>query len=203
MIIRKRRSSSPNPTGSEPIQRADAAFRWTGSWLTVTLGVDPRGAEGLPAQLRADLLNYLDTRRLAGYDLEVTAATYIPVDLVINFCVKAGFRSADVQRQIEQVLSNSVLPGGAEGFFHPDHFSFGDPIFVSRLYSAVMSVPGVESAHIVRLARLHAAQPDNETRVNLKLGQFAVGPNEIVRLDNDRNFPENGALTVQSLEAGR
>jgi hypothetical protein len=37
----------------------------------------------------------------------------------------------------------------------------------------------------------------------LKLGQFTVGPNEIVRLDNDRNFPENGALTVQSLEAGR
>ena len=26
---------------------------------------------------------------------------------------------------------------------------------------------------------------------------------EIVHLDNDRNFPENGALTVQSLEAGR
>jgi predicted phage baseplate assembly protein len=191
------------PDGSHPIQRANAAFRWTGSWLTVTLGVDPRGSEGLTPQLRADLLNYLETRRLAGYDLEVTAATYVPVDLIINFCVKDGFRSADVQQRIEQALSNSELPGGAEGFFHPDHFSFGDPIFVSRLYAAVMSVPGVESARIVRLARLHAAHPDDETKVNLKLGQFTVGSNEIVRLDNDRNFPENGALTVQSLEAGR
>jgi hypothetical protein len=189
--------------GSRPIQRANASFRWTGSWLTVTLGVDPRGAEGLTPQLRTDLLNYLETRRLAGYDLEVTAATYIPVDLILNFCVKDGFRSADVQQRIEQALSNSVLPGGTEGFFHPDNFSFGDPIFVSRLYAAVMSVPGVESVRIVRLARLHAAHPDDETKVNLKLGQFTVGPNEIVRLDNDRNFPENGALTVQSLEAGR
>ena len=49
----------------------------------------------------------------------MTAATYVPVDLIINFCVKAGFRSADVQQRIEQALSNSVLTGGTEGFSIP------------------------------------------------------------------------------------
>lgn len=179
------------PNGVHPIQRAKAAFRWTGSWLTVTLGVDPLGGEALTPQLRADLLNYLDGRRLAGYDLEVTGATYVPVDLIVNFCVKAGFRPIDVQQSIERALRT---------FFDPDNFSFGDSIYVSRLLAAIMTAPGVESARITRLARLHSAHPETETQINLAKGFFGVGPNDIVRLDNDRNFPENGVWAVQTLE---
>jgi hypothetical protein len=33
--------------GNGSIQRANATFRWSGSWLSVTLGVDPSGAETL------------------------------------------------------------------------------------------------------------------------------------------------------------
>src|SRR5262249_49545795 len=45
--------------GQKPIQRAEASFRWTGSWLTVTLAVDPFGTEGLTPDLRQKLLDYL------------------------------------------------------------------------------------------------------------------------------------------------
>jgi hypothetical protein len=61
-----------------------------------------------------------------------------------------------------------------------------------------MSVPGVESAEIIRLARLHAAQPDRETQQNLRQGYLAAAPDQIIRLDNDRNFPENGILTIKA-----
>jgi hypothetical protein len=181
------------------IRRAKAAFRWTGSWLTVTLGVDPRSAPGLTPDLRSGLFAYLDTRRLAGYDLEINTPAYLPVDLILNFCTSPGFFPAAVQQQIELVLSNSVLPGGAKGFFHPDNFSFGDSLYASRLYVAVMAVPGVNSVGITRLARFHAAFPDRETQANLTQGYLAAGPDQIIRLDNDRNFPENGVLTIQSL----
>ena len=67
----------------------------------------------------------------------------------------------------------------------------------ATLLAAVMAVPGIESAQIVRLARLHAAQPERDTASNLRQGFLAVGPNEIIRLDNDRNFPENGTLTIR------
>jgi len=186
-----------------PIQRANAEFRWTGSWLTVTLGVDPQGTAGLTPGLRSALLAYLDTRRLAGYDLEVNSPVFVPVDLILNFCVIPGFRSAAVEQQIELVLSNSVLPSGAKGFFHPDNFSFGDNLYTSRLFAAVMAVPGVDSVRITRLARLHSAFPDNETQANLRQGFLSAGPDQIIRLDNDRNFPENGVLTVQSLETAQ
>jgi arginine deiminase len=96
-------------------------------------------------------------------------------------------------------LSNSNLPGSGKGFFHPDNFSFGDDLYVSRILAAVMSVAGVESARIIRLARLHAVNHDADTRTNLGQGFLAIGPSEIIQLDNDRNFPENGVLTLQAL----
>src|SRR4030095_12335197 len=116
----------------KPIQNAKANFRWTGSWLTLTLAIDPRGSEAPINQLRQPLLEYLDTRRLAGYDLEIIGALYVPVDLAIEFCLKPGFIPADVQEAIEVALSTAELPGGSKGLFHPDNFSFGDFLYVSR-----------------------------------------------------------------------
>ena len=188
-----------NPDGSLPVQRANAAFRWSGSWLSVTLGVDPAGAESLSSQLRTDLLSYVDGVRLAGYDLDVTGPTYVPIDLAIGICIVAGFLPAAVEQGILQVLSNGDLPGGGKGFFHPDNFSFGDGVYVSRLNAAIMSIVGVGSARITRLARLHAANPDADTQLNLGQGFLAIGSNEIVQLDNDCNFPERGVLSLMPL----
>jgi hypothetical protein len=184
---------------TKPIARANASFRWSGSWLAVTLGVDVAGAEGLSSQLRGDLLDYLDSVRLAGYDVEVTGASYVPIDLSIGFCVAKGFFSGNVAQGIQQALSNGDLPGGGMGFFHPDNFSFGDALYVSRINAAVMGVAGVESARITRIARLRVPDPDADTRANLRQGFLSVGSSEIIQLDNDRNFPERGVLTLQPL----
>jgi hypothetical protein len=138
--------------------------------------------------------------RLAGYDLEVTGATYVPIDLSIGFCVAKGFFAANVAQGIQQVLNNSELAGGRKAFFNPDNFTFGDPLYVSSLNAAVMSVAGVESARILRLARLHVSNPGSDTRANLRQGFLAVGSNEIIQLNNDRNFPEHGVLTLVALE---
>ncbi len=111
--------------GRQPIQRAQASFQWTGSWLTVTLAVDPAGLEGLTPSLRQQLLQYLGDKRLAGYDLEITGPIYLPIDLGLDFSAAPGFQSSVVLQTLLSVLSNGVLPGGAKGFFHPDNFTFG------------------------------------------------------------------------------
>jgi hypothetical protein len=97
---------------------------------------------------------------------------------------------------IKLALSAGELPGGGQGFFHPDRFTFGEGVAVSRLYAAVVAVPGVASAQITRLATLRSARPEAETAANLARGMLVVGADEIVRLDNDRNFPENGLLSI-------
>jgi hypothetical protein len=182
---------------TQPIQRARAAFRWTGSWLTALLAVDPFGAAKLPLDQEKDLLAFLDARRLAGYDLEIIdEPNFVAVELAIDICVKPGFRPDDVEREVRALLGETKL-------FHPDNFSFGQSLYVSRIFDAVAGVPGVSASHITRLCRYRAANFQAQTEANLKQGFLAVGPDEIVRLDNDRNFPENGTVVVKAKGVGR
>ena len=183
--------------GSRPIQRANASFTWTGSWLTVAVGAEAQGTETLDRNLAAALLGDLNNKRLAGYDADVSGPNYVPIDLIVQFCPAPGFRSADVQRALEQLLSASAPSVAAAGLFRPGNFNFGDNLYVSQIVAAAMTIPGVESLRIVRLARLHARNPDADTQSNLAKGFLSVGRDEIIRLDNDRNFPEHGAAVVQ------
>jgi len=185
-----------DPSQQHPVQRANASFRWTGSWLTASLAIEPTATVDLTADLRNELISYLNGRRLAGYDLEILPALHVPLDLIVEFCTAAGFRPTDVQQGVLLALSSLDLPGGKKGFFHHGQFTFGDYVFVSQLYAAIMAVPGVDSAQITRLSRLHSPFPDAETATNLAQGFLQVAADQIVRLDNDRNFPQNGTLSV-------
>jgi predicted phage baseplate assembly protein len=183
-------------SGNNVIQRANANFLWTGSWLTVTLTVDPLGTEGLTADLKQQLTDYLNTKRLAGYDIQISGPTYVPVDLALQVSVTAGSQQSDVEQALLLAFSSGTLPDGTKGFFHPDNFTFGDNLFASKIYATAMAVPGVQSVTITELARSHSGQPAQETTLNLAQGFLLAGTDEVIRLDNDRNFPENGTLTV-------
>jgi len=185
-------------SGKRVIQRANANFLWTGSWLTVTLTVDPLGTEGLTDDLKQQLANYLNTRRLSGYDIQISGPVYVPVDLALQISIAKGSQQSDVEQALLQVFSSGTLPNGSPGFFHPDNFTFGDNLFASRIYAAAMAVPGVQAVTIGQLARSHSAQPAQETALNLAQGFLSVGTDEVIRLDNDRNFPENGTLTIMT-----
>lgn len=189
-------ASFVDPAGNAVIQRANANFLWTGSWLTVTVTVDPLGTEGLTADLKQQLTDYLNSKRLSSYDIQIFGPVYVPVDLGFLVSVTTGSHQSDVEQTLLQTFSSGRLPNGSLGFFHPDKFTFGDNLFVSTIYAAAMAVPGVESVTITRLARARASQPDQETSLNLAQGFLQTGVDEVIRLDNDRNFPENGTLVI-------
>ena len=63
------------------------------------------------------------------------------------------FRS-DVERELFDVLSNQDLPDGRRGLFHPDNFTFGQPVYLSALYAAAHQVAGVESVEVRTFQRL-------------------------------------------------
>jgi hypothetical protein len=183
-------------SGKRAIQRANATFLWTGSWLTVTVTADPLGQESLTGDLKQQLADFLNSRRLSGYDIHVSGPTYLPVDLALQITVMPGFQQSDVEQALRQKFGNGAGEGGANAFFHPDNFTFGDSLFASSIYAAAMQIPGVQSVTIARLTRAHAPQPQAETSLNLAQGFLRTGTDEVIRLDNDRNFPENGTLTV-------
>src|SRR5262249_47497973 len=94
------------------------------------------------------------------------------------------------------VFSNHDLPDGRRGFFHPDNFTFGQPVFLSQMVAAAMSVPGVrwvdtndDPPRPNRFKRRGEAS-HNETAG----GRISYAPLEIARLDNDPSQPENGKI---------
>ena len=128
----------------QPIHRANATFGWTGSWLSATLALDPAGGTSLTADLTEAIGSYIDERRLAGYDVAIVPAVYVPLDVSLSFCTARGFSPSDVAAGLMQALSNGLLPGGRQGFFHPDCFGFGDPALRQPAHAAITAVPGVD-----------------------------------------------------------
>ncbi len=80
---------------------------------------------------------------------------------------------------------------GTLGFFHPDRFTFGQPVYLSAIVAAAQAVPGVQSV----IATTFQRQRDDASSA-LDTGVLPMGRLEIARLDNDPNFPERGVLVV-------
>jgi hypothetical protein len=187
------------------VDRAVATFRWTGSWHTVFLSMDPRGRAEVSETLAADVRAWVTRYTLAGYDLEIQPPIYVPIDLELDVCVCREYFRSDVEEVLLELLSSRELPDGRPGFFHPDQFTFGQPLYLSALYAALEAVEGVSSVAARRFRRWTDPDPDPgrpTTRRNVDLGYLAMGRLEILRLDNDPSFPENGVLRLNLL-AGR
>ena len=170
---------------------AAVTFRWTGSWLTVFAAVDPTGRQDPPPSLLADITRRLDSRRQTGYDLEVKAPRYVPLEIELVVCIRPESFRGDVLRAVAAALSNRVLADGRRGFFHPDNFQFEQPLYLSRLYAAVLAVEGVLAVHATTFKRLRRVSYGE-----LAAGVLTAGPFEVIQLDNDPSFPDRGTLRL-------
>ena len=173
------------------VQRAAAAFRWTGSWYTTFVTIDRTGGRALDRDFSEKLRSFLDRYRMAGHDLELDPPVTVPLDLLLEVCVKSGYFRTDVEEALLERLSNRLLPGGRRGFFHADNLTFGQPVYLSQIFEAAMAVAGVEWVRAVRFQRFgKAAAKELEHEV------LRPAAREVAVLDNDPNFPENGRLEL-------
>ena len=181
------------------VQRAAATRRYTGSWFTMFITVDRLGGLPVDAEFEEELRGFLERFRMAGYDLEIDAPRYVPLDVLFTVCVKKGYFRGNVKEALLDAFSNRVLRDGTRGFFHPDNFTFGQPVYLSQIIARAMKVIGVESIDV----------DDTPPRPNRfqRWGQAAQGEIangfisihrlEIARLDNDRSKAENGRIDFE------
>ena len=179
------------------IQRAQATLRWTGSWHTMFITVDRKGGQPVDDAFRSRLRNFLEQFRLAGYDLEIEAPLFVSLDIAFTVCVAPGYFPSTVRGALLDLFSSRDLPDGSRGFFHPDNFTFGQPVYLSKVVAAAMQVPGVrwvDTDDVPPLSPNHFRRWGQRSHGETAAGQVSMARLEIARLDNDRNRPENGKI---------
>jgi predicted phage baseplate assembly protein len=179
------------------VQKAAATFRWTGSWHTVFVTIDRLGGAPVDDDFEAEMVKHLEKYRLAGHDLEVNGPLYVPLEIDLLVCVRPSHFRSDVKAALLKVFSNRTLADHRPGVFHPDNFSFGQPVFLSPLYAAAQSVEGVSW---VRVTKFQRQGQDRATA--LETGKLELARLEIARLDNDPNFPDRGVFRL-SMQGGK
>jgi hypothetical protein len=179
------------------VQSASATFRWTGSWRTVFLTVDRLGGREVDEEFEIEMLRHLERYRMAGHDLEIDAPRNVSLEIKIHVCVKPEYFRSNVEKALLEVFSSVTRADGQRGFFHPDNFTFGQPVYLSAIIAAAQAVEGVRFVEVEKFQRL-----GTDTEQYKLEGRLDIGRLEIARLSNSPNFPERGVLHF-SMEGGR
>ena len=166
---------------------ARASFRWTGSWHTVFVAIHPRqsrnllptagGGFVLETQFSQRVTKHLRRFKLAGYDLVVTSAVYVPIEIAITLCIARGYFPGDVMAAVRDVLA---------GFFDQARAGFGKPVYLSQIYAALDPIEGLELAGVTTFKRYW-----EQDAGSLERGVISIGAFEIARLDNNRARPSS------------
>jgi hypothetical protein len=171
------------------VQKAAAQKRWTGSWYTMFVAIDRIGGLDVTLEFERKIIEFLEKYRLAGYDVEISSPIYVPLEICIEVCLKDGYFWGEVKEELLKEFSSKQREDRRKGFFHPDNFTFGQRLYLSRLYQVAITVAGVASAVVTKFHRW-GKEPHDE----LDDGYIDAGPREILRLDNDANFAEYGVI---------
>jgi Baseplate J-like protein len=179
------------------VNQAVASLRWTGSWYSVFVAVEPLGGGDLTPALQQTVGNSVETYRLAGQDLQLESPLYVSLQIALTVLVDDNYFRSDVEGSLLQVLGNQVLPNGQKGLFYPDNFTFGQTVYLSPIYAAARSVAGVMSV----MATQFQPQGTNTTQY-LATGEIKLGSLQAARLENDPSYPDHGQLTL-NMQGGR
>jgi hypothetical protein len=171
------------------VQKAVVMFRWTGSWYTVYIIIDRIEGKIVDDVFKQEIYSFLNKFRLAGYDLKIISPNFVPLDIQINVCVKPNHYPEKVKKTLLDIFSTNVLGDGYIGFFHPDNFTFGQPLYLSKIYHTIMNVEGVKSVFVKRFQRMGKSK-----NMELEKGMIQVHASEIIRVDNDPSFSDNGKI---------
>ena len=101
----------------------------------------------------------------------------------------------EVKRRLLDILFGKQ-DRGLQGFFSPDHFTFGSPLWRSQLEAAIQKVAGVRAVETIWIRRrgFFNWRPFIEPSI-------AVTNQEVIRLENNPDFPDRGTLHLM-MEGG-
>ncbi len=175
------------------VQKAGAAFRWTGSWLTAFVTPDPKGKVTLDPPDRMDLIHQLDRFRQAGREVSVMDPIYASLDLEIDICVSPDAYPGEVKERVTEALIGHKCGVTLSAYFSPDRFTFGTSLERSTLEAAIQHVQGVNAVGKITFRR----KGWFGWRIFRGM-QYDPGKNTIIRVANDPLHPDRGSLKIHT-----
>ncbi len=161
-----------------PTVRKAASFRrFLGAFDAHVLSVLRAGGLPVDDPFKADLRAFLESFRLSGTELLIEPPTFVKIDVLLRVRVADGHLRNAVHAALLAAFSKLDLLDGRRGFFHPDNFSFGQPVFLGQVVRAIMDVGGVAS--------VDTTAPENRFRRHdravddIERGRIFLGPLEI------------------------
>jgi hypothetical protein len=172
------------------IAQARGTLRWTGSWHTAFVSVDPVGP--LTPQFLAQTGQRLDLLRMMGTDLAVEGAVIVGLKIALEICVAPDHFAGDIYTALMKVFVTGNQCSGQPGLLNAANFSFGETVYASPLVAAAQAVPGVVSATLSTFTRL-----DDPSFDGVENGYLTMGRLELPRCDNDPNQLDHGVFTLR------
>jgi predicted phage baseplate assembly protein len=169
------------------VKVATAQQAWTGSWETVFLYVQRYGGRPVNALFSKNLLEFLNPMRLAGRDIQIKAPHFVPLDIALDIQLMPQAPKMQIRNQLEIILSNRTT----EGFFFPDHFTFGQTVYQSQIVAACANISGVSQVSVTRFCRYGRMHPTAAV-----VSEITIGALEMICLSNDPAHPELGKLSL-------
>jgi hypothetical protein len=193
------------------VANAAARYRWTGSWRTVQVAIDPVGTTVLTPQLRRQAADYLEAVRLIGEDVEILPAVYVPLDIKLRLCAHPRYWPEHLRMTLEMEFSDGWTADGRRGFFHPDQWTFGQALYASQIIGRGLAVPGVDRVLSLSMRRWNPGPGGGLTTIVLAPGDLPdsllerldMGAFEIIRVENDPDRLERGRILFEILGGRR
>jgi hypothetical protein len=178
------------------VEQAVGTIRWTGSWYTAFVSVEPDSP--WTKKFQHQIKTSLNTFRMMGTDLVVEQAKLVGLNIGLTICVSPAYFQGDVYAAIWKLLVTGDACTGVAGLLNAANFQFGATVYASPIVAAAQSVTGVVSVQLMTFARQDTPPPPNTPAPT----QIAFGPLEIPCCENDPNNLDHGLLTL-TLEGGK
>ncbi|MFN8488131.1 MAG: putative baseplate assembly protein [Caldilineaceae bacterium] len=174
------------------VREAVARVHALGLWRIAIIYIRRETFEPLSAEFRARLRDFMERYRQAGFEIDFRDPNLVPLRVEIKVYLKAGQRALIVQTALDKLLSSVTNADGSLGFFHPANFAFGQPVYRSKLVTAVMQTPGVDYVEVVQFGRMDGAA---------NVAEIPINPLEVAELQNDPANLNRGTLKREVIEA--
>jgi hypothetical protein len=174
--------------------QARGTLRWTGSWYTAFVSIDPTQ---LTPAIQSETSGGLEKLRMMGTDVAVEAATIVGLAIELSICVDPQHLRGDVYDALMEIFVSGNRCDGAAGLLDAANFSFGQTVYASPLVAAAQAVEGVVSVRLSKFTRMDAPWVDGVAEGCLTMGRL-----DIPRCDNDPNHLDHGTFAL-ALDGGR